>query len=272
MHFWHKFRIAGEWEDDDEKKKREEKLTKTENICRPVARVATVIAVVVDDEYDDDDFVVWLVALHWLLASHQMQRLCLHKDWETKIVNARQGHTTNNILFFSSYSCVFCLIDFLIRSISIIFRIKSRNGTRRRLNRFLLTGVTLRFRYYLMTAQRAYIIFKQESCTMFASSATRANRILIDMLSTKPLTVLSESFWRKHQLFHFRNQCSLSSDGYGSRKNSHDLELALIWLAFFLLELYASIQIYVHSLKLILISLRDFRSGFSSVISQINLR
>lgn len=72
---------------------------------------------------------------------------------------------------------------FSIHFVSIIFRIKSRNGTRRRLNRFLLTRVILRFGYYLMQ-----IIFKQESYNV--RFRTETIEILVNLLSAKPLNVI----------------------------------------------------------------------------------
>lgn len=92
---------AGEWEENDEK--REEKLSKTENICRPVTRVATVIAVVVDD------LVVWFVSRLATGISNACIHycLCLHSRQKTKIVSARQGHTTTTTTTATTNSIIF---------------------------------------------------------------------------------------------------------------------------------------------------------------------
>lgn len=147
MHFWHI--NLNRWMEEKMMKNGDEKLSKIENICRPMARVATVITIIV--------FVVFVVVAVVSIVCLRTTATDI-KCIQTKIVMAKeQGHTTNyiHIYFCSVFDSL--VTDFLW--------IKFRNGTRHQLkSNFINWSVPSFWVISMIDGQSAKNLLKTHPC------------------------------------------------------------------------------------------------------------
>lgn len=172
MHFWHI--NLNRWMEEKMMKNGDEKLSKIENICRPMARVATVITIIVFVFVFDVVVVVSIVCLRTTATDIK----CI----QTKIVMAKeQGHTMNYIHIY------FCSVfDSLVTD--HFLWIKSRNGTRHQLkSNFINWSVPSVLGYFHDGRAGCRESFKNTSLSvpMILSNS---------FFQTKHLNTLSESF------------------------------------------------------------------------------
>lgn len=152
----------------------DEKLSKIENICRPMARVATVITIIV--------FVVFVVVAVVSIVCLRTTATDI-KCIQTKIVMAKeQGHTTNYIHIY------FCSVfDSLVTD--HFLWIKFRNGTRHQLKSNFINWSVPSFVLGYFHDWRAE---RKES---FKNTSLSVLMILSSsFFQTKHLNALSESF------------------------------------------------------------------------------
>lgn len=164
---------------------------KAENICRPVARVATVIAV------------VWLHACYWLHIKCICP--CLHKRarYEDREHKARAHDEQHSACSFLSFFLLFLLI--LLAVCLVVFPFI-------RFRSFSVLNVVMKhvvglidfingsyFSIWALNDSKAKIIYRRASCKGRFRTLDHFDRILID----KVLKCINLIIWRKYQLSYF---------------------------------------------------------------------